>query len=90
MSYTLLPLSGRNSVASFAEWQEEEVRRREGRRGEDLPEYATLALRVDPSSVELDNNSSELASVLRVDSANRPGTLIEVGSNPLLCYPSCL
>ena len=53
-------------------------RRREGRRGEDLAEYATLALRIDPPSVVVDNDSSPTCSVLRIDSANRPGTLIEV------------
>ena len=79
MSYTWGPLgTRRTSVASFQEWKAEEVGRREGRRGEDLAEYATLALRIDPPSVVVDNDSSPTCSVLRIDSANRPGTLIEV------------
>ena len=79
MSYTWGALgTRRTSVASFQEWKAEEVGRREGRRGEDLAEYATLALRIDPPSVVVDNDSSPTCSVLRIDSANRPGTLIEV------------
>ncbi|CAL5228986.1 g12223 [Coccomyxa viridis] len=79
MSYTWGGLgTRRTSVASFQEWKAEEVGRREGRRGEDLAEYATLALRIDPPSVVVDNDSSPTCSVLRIDSANRPGTLIEV------------
>lgn len=79
MSYTCGTLgTRRTSVASFQEWKAEEVGRREGRRGEDLAEYATLALRIDPPSVVVDNDSSPTCSVLRIDSANRPGTLIEV------------
>ena len=80
MSYsTFGPLgTRRSSVASFQEWKQQERNQQGGQRGQDLAEYATLALRIDPSRVEVDNESSPTCSVLRIDSANRPGTLIEV------------
>lgn len=91
MSFNTYTLgSRRTSVASFQQWKEEEVGRREGRRGEELAEYATLALRIDPPSVSVDNGHSPTCSVLRIDSANRPGTLIEVSlhsSTLLACAP---
>lgn len=80
MSYsTFGPLgTRRSSVASFQEWKQQERNQQGGQRGQDLAEYATLALRIDPSRVEVDNECSPTCSVLRIDSANRPGTLIEV------------
>lgn len=78
-------LRSRASVASFQEWKAEEAGWREGKkRGEDLAEYATLALRLNPAVVSVDNQSSLTCSRLCVDSANRPGTLIEVS-----CSTSC-
>ena len=41
-------------------------------------EYATLELRVHPPSVKIDNTLEEGSTVVIVDSANRPGTLVEV------------
>jgi hypothetical protein len=41
-------------------------------------EYATLELRVHPPSVKIDNTLDDKSTVVIVDSANRPGTLVEV------------
>ena len=41
-------------------------------------EYATLELRVHPPEVSVDNAADDNATVIAVDSANRPGTLVEV------------
>mmetsp|Transcript_5236 Transcript_5236/g.15749 ORF Transcript_5236/g.15749 Transcript_5236/m.15749 type:complete len:589 (-) Transcript_5236:163-1929(-) len=41
-------------------------------------EYATLELRVHPPSVKIDNTLEDHSTVVIVDSANRPGTLVEV------------
>ena len=41
-------------------------------------EYATLELRVHPPSVKIDNTLEEGSTVVIVDSANRPGTLVGV------------
>ena len=38
----------------------------------------TLELRVHPPSVKIDNTLEEGSTVVIVDSANRPGTLVEV------------
>ena len=43
-----------------------------------IVEYATLELRVHPPSVKIDNTLDEDSTVVIVDSANRPGTLVEV------------
>mmetsp|Transcript_2428 Transcript_2428/g.7020 ORF Transcript_2428/g.7020 Transcript_2428/m.7020 type:complete len:583 (-) Transcript_2428:236-1984(-) len=43
-----------------------------------LLEYETLALRVHPPNIVVDNESNKLYTVLTIDSANRPGTLVEV------------
>mmetsp|Transcript_29833 Transcript_29833/g.63522 ORF Transcript_29833/g.63522 Transcript_29833/m.63522 type:complete len:694 (+) Transcript_29833:62-2143(+) len=43
-----------------------------------IVEYATLELRVHPPSVKIDNTLDDSATVVIVDSANRPGTLVEV------------
>uniref|UniRef100_A0A7S0S4Y5 ACT domain-containing protein n=2 Tax=Chlamydomonas leiostraca TaxID=1034604 RepID=A0A7S0S4Y5_9CHLO len=43
-----------------------------------LLEYETLELRVHPPNVTIDNESYLDATVITLDSANRPGTLVEV------------
>ena len=43
-----------------------------------LLEYETLELRLHPPNVVIDNDTYEDATVIVIDSANRPGTLIEV------------
>lgn len=43
-----------------------------------LLEYETLELRVHPPNVEVDNDACHSESLVTVDSANRPGTLVEV------------
>ena len=46
-------------------------------RGAEL-EYATLELRVNPPTVRVDNDLEDRSTVVIVESANRPGTLVEV------------
>lgn len=53
----------------------------------DLLEYETLELRIHPPNVRIDNESNEDKTVLIIDSANRPGTLVEVGAL-FACAPS--
>lgn len=43
-----------------------------------LLEYETLELRVHPTNVEIDNETREDSTLITVDSANRPGTLVEL------------
>ncbi len=44
-----------------------------------LLEYETLELRLHPPNVLVDNETYDDMTVVTIDSANRPGTLIEVG-----------
>lgn len=43
-----------------------------------LLEYETLELRVHPTNVVIDNETREDSTLITVDSANRPGTLVEL------------
>jgi hypothetical protein len=43
-----------------------------------LLEYETLELRIHPPNVVVDNETYDDMTVITIDSANRPGTLIEV------------
>jgi hypothetical protein len=43
-----------------------------------LLEYETLELRLHPPNVQIDNDTYDDVTVITIDSANRPGTLIEV------------
>lgn len=69
------------SLASFLDYREQE------KKNVDLSsvnhtgfllEYETLELRVHPARVEISNDSDEHCTVVTIDSANRPGTLVEV------------
>ena len=51
----------------------------------DLLEYETLALRCVPPVVNVDNEGSDECTIITVDSANRPGTLVEVGFRRCAC-----
>lgn len=44
----------------------------------ELLEYETLELRVNPPNIDVDNNYDPSCTLITVDSANRPGTLVEV------------
>lgn len=70
------------SLRTFNEYRDEEAasaNRRSGVSREGLMlEYETLALRVHPPNVVIDNESHETCTVITIDSANRPGTLVEV------------
>ena len=78
-------LSFRGRPQSYAEWKAGEQTRREpgspgGKSRPGLVEYATLELRVHPPEVSVDNHSDDKFTVITVDSANKPGTLLEVVS----------
>lgn len=72
-----MPRAG--SLASFTEWQQTEQQNTSSvsREGE-LLEYETLELRVHPPNICIDNKADDTSTVITVDSANRPGTLVEV------------
>lgn len=52
-----------------------------------LLDNLTLELRVHPPSIEIDNHAHEKLTVVTIDSANRPGSLIYVR---FLCRPAGL
>ncbi|KAG2422884.1 hypothetical protein HXX76_015712 [Chlamydomonas incerta] len=70
-----------SSLVSFAEYKQSEASNpqmssvtSEGT----LLEYETLELRIHPPNVVIDNETYDDVTVITIDSANRPGTLIEV------------
>jgi hypothetical protein len=70
-----------SSLQSFAEYRQAEAQNpqmssvtSEGT----LLEYETLELRIHPPNVVIDNDTYDDMTVITIDSANRPGTLIEV------------
>ncbi|EFJ42325.1 hypothetical protein VOLCADRAFT_97579 [Volvox carteri f. nagariensis] len=70
-----------SSLQSFAEYRQAEAQNpqmssvtSEGA----LLEYETLELRIHPPNVVIDNDTYDDMTVITIDSANRPGTLIEV------------
>ena len=48
----------------------------------ELLEYETLELRVHPPNIDIDNEYDPSCTLITVDSANRPGTLVEVLLQP--------
>ena len=50
-----------------------------------LLEHTVLELRVNPPNVDVDNTSSDTMTIITVDSANRPGTLVEVRTARAIC-----
>eukprot|EP00210_Caulerpa_lentillifera_P009429 g8990.t1 len=74
-----------SSLRSFPDYKESELQnsslsavRPDGA----LWDHETLQLRVNPPTIEIDNQSSEDSTVISLSSANRPGTLLEV----LTCF----
>eukprot|EP00878_Enallax_costatus_P041610 GHUV01048434.1.p1 GENE.GHUV01048434.1~~GHUV01048434.1.p1 ORF type:complete len:220 (+),score=65.20 GHUV01048434.1:1204-1863(+) len=67
-------------LASWDKYRELELQLKQNAVTEagDLLEYETLELRIHPPNVRIDNESHEDKTVLIIDSANRPGTLVEV------------
>ncbi|GLC45665.1 hypothetical protein PLESTM_001763700 [Pleodorina starrii] len=70
-----------SSLQSFSEYRQAEAQNpqmssvtSEGT----LLEYETLELRIHPPNVVIDNDTYDDMTVITIDSANRPGTLIEV------------
>lgn len=69
-----------SSLQAFADYKKDElvnVRQAVTQNGT-LLEYETLELRVHPPNVTVDNETYDDRTVITVDSANRPGTLVEV------------
>ncbi len=69
-----------SSLQSFAEYRQAEAQNpqmssvtSEGT----LLEYETLELRIHPPNVVIDNDTYDDVTVITIDSANRPGTLVE-------------
>ena len=46
-----------------------------------LLDYPDLELRRNPPNVEIDNRTHPTQTIITIDSANRPGTLVEVTSS---------
>lgn len=70
------------SLLSFNEFREEEKTRFQSSVGKDgrLRDYEALELRINPTQIEIDNDSDDLVTRIELDSANYPGTLVEVRS----------
>lgn len=68
------------SLQAFSEYRELEAQNTRHAVTNDgaLLEYETLELRVHPPNVIIDNDMYEDRTAITVDSANRPGTLVEV------------
>lgn len=70
------------SLQCFAEYRDAEARghTKSGlvAASGDILEYETLELRIHPPNVNVDNQSEPTCTVVTIDSANRPGTLVEV------------
>jgi hypothetical protein len=70
------------SLQSFATYRETELKNQDntGAVNPDglLLEYETLALRIHPPNIRIDNDTYDDRTILTIDSANRPGTLVEV------------
>lgn len=72
------------SIACFDDYREEEKASLHQKtfsvtKDGTLRDYEALELRVNPTQIEIDNDSDDAVTLLKVDSANRPGTLVEVG-----------
>lgn len=76
------------SLIAFSDYREaealNELQTSVSRSGE-LLEYETLELRVHPPNINIDNDFSSEFTLITVDSANRPGTLVEV--QYIVCHP---
>ena len=68
-----------SSLLTFNEYRDSETKAKTSVSTEGLLlEYETLELRVHPPNVVIDNDVYDDRTVITVDSANRPGTLVEV------------
>ena len=69
------------SLIAFSDYRESEARndlQTSVSNSGELLEYETLELRVNPPNIDIDNNYDPSCTLITVDSANRPGTLVEV------------
>ena len=77
------------SLLALSEWQEKEKQSLNCAVDEEgcLLDNLTLELRVHPPEVHIDNSGDPQSTLVTIDSANRPGSLIFVSAAPL---PFCL
>lgn len=71
------------SIVNLADWQEKEKRNLSKVAVDEqgfLLDNLTLELRVHPPEVNVDNGLHETATVVTIDSANRPGSLVFVSA----------
>ena len=74
------------SLIAFSDYRESEARndlQTSVSNSGELLEYETLELRVNPPNIDIDNNYDPTCTLITVDSANRPGTLVEVSLPPV-------
>lgn len=74
-------------LAEYRELEKQVEQRAACSREGALLEYETLELRVNPPNIIVENREDEPCTHVAIDSANRPGTLVEVSSvcqRPLL------
>ena len=85
-----------SSLSSFQHYKdtERELRRLNSRgdsssgfTGPAFPEFETLSLRIDPPTVTVAEREDGRATVVEIESANRAGTLCEVGRRAHLATP---
>ena len=65
-------------LAEYRELEKQVEQRAACSREGALLEYETLELRVNPPNVIIENREDQACTHIAVDSANRPGTLVEV------------
>lgn len=77
-SYIYTGISRISSTQTFAQYKEAESKedQRAVNKNGDLLDYETLELRVHPPNIQVKIEDNE--TLITLDSANRPGTLIEV------------
>lgn len=79
--YTARGSSARlSSLLALSEWQEKEKYAFNCAVDEEgcLLDNLTLELRVHPPEINIDNSADEKSTVITIDSANRPGSLVFV------------
>lgn len=73
-------LKSSSSMLALSEWQEKEKQSLNCAVDEEgcLLDNLTLELRVHPPEVHIDNAGDPVSTVITIDSANRPGSLVFV------------
>ena len=65
-------------LAEYRELEKQAEQRAACSREGALLEYETLELRVNPPNIIIENREDQSCTHIAIDSANRPGTLVEV------------